>query len=130
MSITFNYEQQAKIFSDHYLVTIILQNLIENAIYFRNDYPDFKSQVRVSFDRDENTQLIEVWDNGIGINEIYHDKIFDMFFRVSEKSKGNGLGLFIVNLALEKLDGAITVESEPNVSTCLRVTLPLVYGVK
>ena len=130
VSITFNYEQHAKIFSDHYLVTIILQNLIENAIYFRNDYPDFKSQVRVSFDRDENTQLIEVWDNGIGINEIYHDKIFDMFFRVSEKSKGNGLGLFIVNLALEKLDGAITVESEPNVSTCLRVTLPLVYGVK
>ena len=130
VSITFNYEQDANIFSDHYLVTIILQNLIENAIYFRNDHPEFKSQVRVSFDRNDKVQFIEVWDNGIGINEIYHEKIFDMFFRVSEKSKGNGLGLFIVNLALAKLDGSITVESEPNTSTCFRVTLPLIRGAR
>ena len=128
VSITFNYGQGAKIFSDHYLLTIILQNLIENAIYFRNEYPEFKSQIRVSFDDEEHRQVIEVWDNGIGIDEIYHEKIFDMFFRVSEKSKGNGLGLFIVNLALAKLDGSITVESEPYNSTCFRATLPLVKG--
>ncbi|MDN5213552.1 PAS domain S-box protein [Fulvivirgaceae bacterium BMA12] len=124
VSITFNYEEDAKIFSDHYLILNIFQNLIENAIYFRNTYPEFKSRVRVSFEQNEKQQIIRVWDNGIGINEIYHEKIFDMFFRVSEKSRGNGLGLFIVNLALEKLNGTVTVESEPNTFTSFKVTLP------
>ena len=126
VAITFNYGDDAQIVSDHYLVTIILQNLIENAIYFRNEYPDFKSQVRVLIGYEEDQHFIEVWDNGIGINEIYHKRIFDMFFRVSEKSKGNGLGLFIIGLALERLNGSIELESEPYNSTCFRVTLPVV----
>lgn len=56
---------------------------------------------------------IYVIDNGIGVKEL-KDKIFTMFFRAAEKSIGSGLGLYIVNESLKKLNGKIELESEVN----------------
>ncbi len=124
VQISFKYEENSQVYSDPYLFTIIFQNLVENAIYFQNTYPDFNSKVMVTFEISSEEQVIEVWDNGIGINEIYHERIFEMFFRVSEKSKGNGLGLFIVKLSTEKLNGKIILESEPYSFASFKVILP------
>ena len=52
---------------------------------------------------------IEIQDNGQGIAKELQDQIFDMYYRANERSKGNGLGLYIVKKAVEKLDGAISV---------------------
>ena len=56
-------------------------------------------------------------DNGIGIIPSHHNRVFDMFYRASENSKGSGLGLYIAKEAMEKLGGAIALQSEPGKGT-------------
>ena len=69
------------------------------------------SWLRISAIRvDDNFQLI-LEDNGEGIRTEFQDKIFDMFYRASENSKGSGLGLYIVKEMIEKLNGSIKVNS-------------------
>jgi signal transduction histidine kinase len=65
-----------------------------------------------------------VEDNGVGIKPDHHEKIFDMFYRASENSKGSGLGLYIAREAVKKLGGQITVESELGKGTRFRIILP------
>ena len=67
---------------------------------------------------------IQVEDNGQGIATEYHNKIFDMFFRANEQSKGSGLGLYIVKEALMKLSGSIKLESTLGVGTTFTIVLP------
>jgi len=50
-------------------------------------------------------------DNGIGINQDLQEKVFNMFFRATEKSEGAGLGLYIVKEAIDKLGGTIEMKS-------------------
>jgi signal transduction histidine kinase len=71
-----------------------------------------------------NFVVIDLEDNGQGIRKEYHEQIFDMYFRASERSKGNGLGLYIVKKAVEKLDGSITVSSIAGAGTTFTVMLP------
>ena len=55
---------------------------------------------------------MEIQDNVEGILPEYQERMFEMYFRANERSKGNGLGLYIVKKAVEKLGGTITVASE------------------
>jgi signal transduction histidine kinase len=112
--------------SDNELILIILQNLIENAVYYSFENHETKSIIGIKVQNLDKNLQIEVWDNGIGISEDYQKDIFKMFFRGSELSKGNGLGLFVVKKALEKLKGKIKVESKLNEYTCFTIALPLV----
>ena len=66
---------------------------------------------------------IKVEDNGQGIDLEYHSKIFDMFYRANEKSKGSGLGLYIVKEALMKLSGSIQLDSTPGLGTTFTIKL-------
>ncbi|MFZ6008876.1 MAG: sensor histidine kinase, partial [Bacteroidota bacterium] len=63
-------------------------------------------------------------DNGIGISEQLCPKIFDMFFRATERSEGAGLGLYIVRETVEKLHGSISVESTLGEGTTFKVKIP------
>lgn len=67
---------------------------------------------------------IQVTDNGIGIDNIYLSRIFDMFFRASENSQGSGLGLYITKQVVNKLKGTITVTSELKKGTSFFIYLP------
>lgn len=108
------------------MVRIILENLIENAVNFCT--PVAPVVVARAFHRDGH-MIIEVADNGPGIDPQYIDNIFDMYFRASERSKGNGLGLYIVKKAAEKLDGTITVNSVLHAGSVFTVLLPLRKGL-
>ncbi|MBT1689979.1 sensor histidine kinase [Dawidia soli] len=90
------------------LVTVILGNLIENSINFRR--PD-RPYIHLRVYRQADDIVLEVGDNGQGIHPRYHEGIFDMYFRSNENSKGNGLGLYIVKKAVQKLHGTITFTS-------------------
>ena len=63
-------------------------------------------------------------DNGIGICKDCKEKVFDMFYRATELSKGSGLGLYIVQQATQKLEGKIELESTEYVGTKLKISLP------
>lgn len=93
------------------LLRIIIENLIENSIFFsRSSDPHIRFKV-YSFEGDV---VMEIQDNGEGIPSEYQERMFEMYFRANERSKGNGLGLYIVKKAVEKLGGTITVTSELN----------------
>ena len=68
---------------------------------------------------------ITVQDNGQGVEEIYQDRLFDMFFRGNEQSKGNGLGLYIVKKAVNKLSGALHLETIYGKGTTISIWIPL-----
>ncbi len=109
--------------SDPKLLNIILNNLISNAIRYSNpttDHPFVEVRINAT---DENAK-IEVIDNGIGIAKEDQEKIFDMFYRVSADNNGTGIGLHLVKLAVEKLEGEIMIESEHNVGTKFSILIP------
>jgi signal transduction histidine kinase len=104
------------------LIHVILENLIENAIQFAtplNPYLKIRATSTSKF------VILQVEDNGQAIPEEYHSRIFDMYLRSSISSKGNGLGLYIVKKAIQKLEGTIRFVTKPNEGTCFTVELPI-----
>ncbi len=109
--------------SDRQRLHNLFSNLISNAIKYCNpntENPFLKVGVTVNGKEAE----IVIEDNGIGIDRTHLDKIFEMFYRASAKSKGSGIGLYIVKEIVEKLGGSISVESELNKGTLFTLTLP------
>jgi signal transduction histidine kinase len=110
LDVKLSLSQDFEVISDPFRLKIILKNLLSNSIKFsdlQNEHPWLRiSCLRV----DGNFQLI-IEDNGEGIREEFQDKVFDMFYRSSEKSKGSGLGLYIAKEMIEKLNGTIKLNS-------------------
>ena len=122
-AISFKKEIQSDIeyFSEWSLLTAIMQNLLENAIKYSSKTSPFVV-VRV-FSSLEHL-FIEVEDNGQGILLEHQPKIFEMFFRATDRSQGSGLGLYIVKETVEKLYGEIYVDSEKGEWTKFTVAIP------
>ena len=119
--ITIVSNQSATLYSDNARLEIVLQNLVSNAIKYRN--PDNESRLEILLENDANQANITFSDNGKGIKEEYLGKIFDMFYRASEDSYGSGLGLYITKQVAEKLGGSIEVQSEFGVGTTFKLTI-------
>ncbi|WP_422359147.1 sensor histidine kinase [Reichenbachiella sp.] len=118
-----NIDDHAKLYSDDRRLSIIFNNLISNAIkYQKSDIED--SFVNIEAEITPSELKVEIEDNGLGIEEKYLDQIFDMFYRASPEAKGSGLGLYIVQETLEKLQGNIEVESTYGKGTKFTVTIP------
>jgi PAS domain S-box-containing protein len=110
-------------YSDRVRLEMMLNNLISNAIKYhdyKKEHPYLKIHIMVS----STSSQITISDNGIGIEKQHQDKIFNMFFRVSNKSTGSGLGLYIVKGVLEKLKGSVIMKSEQNVGTTFEIEIP------
>ncbi len=92
-------------------IVTLFQNLIGNAIKFRNGKVP---EVKISCSEKEEEVIFEVKDNGIGISEEYHDKIFQVFKRLNPKKdfEGSGVGLALCSNIVEQLDGKIWLESK------------------
>jgi len=120
-----NIENQLKtsFYSDSALLDTILRNLIENSIKYQKRNTE-DSQVNISINQFNDWIKIQISDNGIGIPEGCREKIFDMFFRANESSKGTGLGLYMVKNAVEKLGGNIEVKSKEKEGATFTVNLP------
>jgi len=108
--------------SDPKLLRSVLQNLIENAMKYRN-VEESESWVKVGVTHKEKQTFIEISDNGVGIPAKHQPQIFDMFYRASIDSSGSGLGLYIVQNSVEKLGGTVSVASDTSGST-FTVALP------
>ncbi len=109
--------------SDQSRLSIILNNLISNSIRYQNpEVSDPFVEIRVEVS--ETAANILVRDNGIGIGKENQEKVFNMFYRVSNKSIGSGLGLYIVKETVEKLNGVIKLSSEPGKGTDFIIRLP------
>ena len=123
VEIRTDINDRSNFLSDKNRLSIVLNNLISNAIRYQNPKAEHP-YVDVKVDMSDTETHITVRDNGIGISRELHEKIFDMFFRVSENSIGSGLGLYIVKETIEKLHGRIEVDSEPLLGTAFNIYLP------
>jgi signal transduction histidine kinase len=116
-------------------LTQIFSNLLGNAVKFIA--PGTKPRVRVwaDFERcppgilKEPHDCAYIWveDNGIGIPQYAHEKIFTMFNRMhrADEYPGTGVGLALVKKSLERIGGKIRLESEPGKGSRFCVQLPL-----
>jgi signal transduction histidine kinase len=103
---------------------IIVENLVENAIAFSRSVDPFIA-IRVTEVNNGTGRLImEVEDNGQGIGEQYQPLIFEMYFRGNDRSKGNGLGLYIVKKAVGKLSGTVAFTSSVGHGSVFSIDLP------
>jgi PAS domain S-box-containing protein len=108
----------------------LLQNLIGNAIKFHrpqqvplvNIYTEI-----VTIENDQQMYQLTVQDNGIGFDEKYCDRIFQVFQRLHGRSEyeGTGIGLAICRKIVERHQGSITAKSQPGQGAKFIVTLPI-----
>jgi two-component system phosphate regulon sensor histidine kinase PhoR len=111
------------VFADKERIRQVLNNLVDNSIKYGKE----NGYTKVSFyDMDENI-LIEISDNGIGIDPVHFSRLFERFYRVdksrSRELGGSGLGLAIVKHIIESHAQTVNVRSAPNVGSTFSFTL-------
>jgi signal transduction histidine kinase len=101
----------------------LIQNLVSNGLKFTQDRD---AEIKIGFEQKDNSFILSVTDNGIGIEEQYKDKIFQMFYRLNDlkEAEGTGIGLTIVKNIIEKYKGRIWFHSTAGVGTTFFVSFP------
>lgn len=122
--IRYNIPHDLKVTTDRPRLKVVLNNLIGNALKYSNPYHE-EPAVSVKAGMNSHRLKIQIEDNGIGISDEHLPKIFEMFYRASEKSEGSGLGLYIVKETLEKLNGSVQVKSTHGHGSTFSVELPI-----
>jgi signal transduction histidine kinase len=114
-----------RLVGDRARLSQVLDNLLSNALKFTPE----GGRVSVSLHADGDRAVVEVQDNGVGIPGAEQNRLFERFFRSSRATEnaipGTGLGLAITKAIAERHGGRISVESEEDVGTSVRVELPL-----
>jgi len=114
-----------KIWSDPHALEQILLNLLINAAQAVSNKKDSRVVFNVKIRNSWLDHLIfEIVDNGIGMDEKTLEKIFDPFFTSKSLPEGTGLGLYVCQDLVNRLEGHIEVESEPGKGSTFRVILP------
>jgi len=119
-----NVKQKVVFQSDKSRIKVILNNVIANAIRHCNT-----KEVKVDVDIvvNEATASIVIKDNGQGIDQEHLAHIFKMFYRGTDSTAGSGLGLYIVKETIDKLRGAVNIDSEENKGTVVKFDIPNLY---
>ncbi len=115
----------SEIIGDRVQLEAVLSNLIDNAIKYASERP----HVNVSTSSSNQTIVIRVSDNGIGIPRDHLTHVFKKYYRVESGNrhdvKGFGVGLSFVKLVVEAHGGGVRIESSPSEGTTVEVVLPL-----
>jgi len=110
------------VYGDRTQLTLVLQNLVDNALKFRKETPP---RVTISSRRVNGSWQVTVADNGIGIDQRFVSQIFEPFKRLHsrEKYEGTGIGLSICRKIIDRCGGTITVNSSPGAGSKFKFTL-------
>lgn len=109
-------------FSAHFeTVYSILKHVISNAIKYtaQEEHPE----ITIDFSKQMNGVLVEISDNGMGIEKDQIEKVFEKGYRGSKEIEGYGMGLYFIKRCLMRCNGSISVESEPNVGSKFSIYL-------
>jgi signal transduction histidine kinase len=120
MTFTVDIDPKLQYNTDEKIFYSIVQNFIENGIKYKDDKKP-KPYLKIKAAMVNGKLVMKFEDNGLGIAEEHHLKIFDMFYKIDPSSNGTGLGLHIVKLNIEKLNGKVGVESAVGKGTTFTV---------
>jgi len=124
IEIEFTHNKNIILQADEMKFSLAISNLIDNGI----KYTQSGGKIKINTDIDEKFIYITIQDNGIGISEQEHEKIFHRFYRVDKtrdrETGGTGLGLSISQSAIIMHHGNITLTSEEGLGTTFTVTMP------
>ena len=127
-AVEFGFRQPAEaiiIQGDKMGLTSVAVNLLENAVKYGAENPKIATVLRQN---EKGVINIEVADNGIGISDKEKNKIFERFYRVgnedTRRTKGTGLGLYIVNQIVLAHKGTIQVMNNRPQGTIFSISLP------
>jgi len=125
ISLTKILSEDFQVFADYQKIQQILYNLVNNAIKFSPE----KGQVDIEAELKPDSFVIKVRDNGIGIDEKYHGKIFAKFVQLdsayTKKESSTGLGLTITKELVELHGGNISLMSEVNKGSTFIIDIPI-----
>jgi PAS domain S-box-containing protein len=126
LSLQIHCPEDLEFATDEFAFSLILKNLLENAIKFNNKE---NKEISMEAGRSNSGIFIKVQDNGDGISGEDLEKIFNLFYQVDKHRTGNvpgyGLGLAIVQQLVKGLGGSIQVESEIGKGSTFILTLPV-----
>ncbi len=110
MVIDYEVDAGVQLKSDRFLLMLVVENLIDNAIKFYNDSPRIIPFVKIKVQSaEENYVKVSVIDNGIGVNPTDKDQIFHLFTRASDRSVTGGIGLYLSKMAADRLGGKVVL---------------------
>ncbi len=110
-----------KVEGDKYRFQQLFQNLIQNAIKYSKSEG---GKISLGVEDKGNYWQFFIKDEGVGISEKYHDKIFEVFKKLSNDTDSTGIGLSIVKKIITYFNGEIWVDSKEGVGTTFYFTLP------
>jgi PAS domain S-box-containing protein len=116
-----------QVYVDRMRITEVLVNLIENSIKYMGNQKD--PLVEIGYNADNEKPFFFVRDNGMGIDPSQHEKVFELFYKLDNKSEGSGAGMAIVKRILEVYGGLVWIESEKGNGCKICFTLPLVGNI-
>lgn len=121
-------EESDTFYNDYNLLKSVLFSIVENAVKYKKK--NVENQVFIDISFNENRELIgKITDNGIGIPQEVMPKIYDMFYRGTDESKGSGLGLYTSKKILSKLKGTINITSNYNLYTTVEICIPRLFNI-
>jgi signal transduction histidine kinase len=120
---TIDIIEQSPLYADAYRLLVIFNNLLSNSIKYRDPQKE-ENFIHFYITIEKKLLTIRVQDNGIGIPSNFLPKVFNMFYRATERSEGAGLGLYIVRETVQKLGGRVDVQSEYGVGTTFEIEIP------
>ena len=126
-TVNFDIEIMNELYCDESRLSVILNNIISNAFKFTSRVAAPKIEIKALVEPSD--LILHIQDNGIGIRSEHIEKIFDMFYRATDMNNGSGLGLYIVQEAVKKLGGDITVESVINEGTSFQIVIPNLWSI-
>lgn len=108
----------------------LFQNLISNALKYRNPEVPLRIEISSGIVHESGTQyhLIEVNDNGLGFEQQFAEKIFQLFTRLHDSGThaGSGIGLSTVKKVVDNHNGIIRAESRPGMGASFKLFLPII----
>lgn len=108
---------------DRMRIVEAMVNFIENSIKYKGEQQN--PRIDIGYRTEAKETVFYVRDNGMGIDPSQHQKVFDLFYKVNNKSEGTGAGLAIVKRIIEVHGGRIWIESELGKGTTVCFTLPV-----
>ena len=118
-------QQDQPFYCDRWRLKVILNNIISNAIRYRNGRDPV---IKVNIDVTAKGAEVRIEDNGKGIAEEHLTHVCRMFYRATDDGAGSGLGLYIVKETIDKLNGSIKIDSEEGKGTTVNVMIPEVVA--